>query len=64
MTLADLFDWFALDSRHVTEQTNDPKQRERWMKLAELWAAAARQNCDEASPATLPRGGTKELRPG
>jgi len=56
MTLADLFDWFALDSKHVAEQTDDPKQRERWMKLAELWAAAARQSCDEV-PATLPPGG-------
>jgi hypothetical protein len=26
MTLADLFDWFALDSKHVAEQTDDPKQ--------------------------------------
>jgi hypothetical protein len=57
MTLADLFDWFALDSKHVAEQTDDPKQRERWMKLAELWAAAARQSCDEAKPGYVPPGG-------
>ena len=50
MNLADLFDWFALESKHVAEQTDDPKQRERWMTLAELWAAAARQHCDEAKP--------------
>ena len=64
MTLADLFDWFALDSKHVAEQTDDPKQRERWMKLAELWAAAARQSCDEAKPGYAVPTGTNELRPG
>jgi len=50
MDLADLFDCFALDSKHAAEQTADPKQRERWMKLAELWAAAAQQCCDEPKP--------------
>ena len=64
MTLADLFDWFALDSKHVAEQTDDPKQRERWMKLAELWAAAAPQSCDEAKPGYAAPTGTNELRPG
>jgi hypothetical protein len=64
MTLADLFDWFALDSKHVAEQTDDPKQRERWMRLAELWAAAARQSCDEAKRGYAAPRGTNELRPG
>jgi len=41
--LADLFDWLALDSKHEAEQTDDPKQREMWFRLSELWAAAARQ---------------------
>jgi hypothetical protein len=64
MTLADLFDWFALDSKHVAEQTDDPEQRERWMKLAELWVAAARQSCDEAKPGYAAPRETNELRPG
>jgi hypothetical protein len=46
-----LFDCFALDNKHAAaEQTDDPKQRETWMKLAELWAAAARQCFDEPKP--------------
>jgi hypothetical protein len=46
-----------LDSKHVAEQTDDPKQRERWMKLAELWAAAARHTCDDVKPGyAAPRG--------
>ena len=45
MTIADLFDWFALNSKYVAEQTDDPKQREMWIKLAEL---AARWSRDEA----------------
>jgi hypothetical protein len=48
--LADLFDWFALESKRIAEQTDDPKQGERWMKLAELWATAARQQGDEPKP--------------
>jgi hypothetical protein len=47
MTIVGLFDWFALDSKHEAELTDDPKQREIW--LAELWAAAAQQGRDEAS---------------
>ena len=43
-----LFDWFALNSKYVAEQTDDPKQREMWIRLAELWAAAARQSREEA----------------
>ena len=57
MTLADLFDWFALDSKHVAEQTDDPKQRERWMS----WQSCGRPPHDRAvtkrSPATLPPRG-------
>ena len=57
MTLAVLFDWFALDSKHVAEQTDDPKQRERWMS----WQSCGRPPHDRAvtkrSPATLPPRG-------
>ena len=57
MTLADLFDWFALDSKHVAEQTDDPKQRERWMS----WQSCGQPPHDRAmtkrSAATLPPGG-------
>ena len=56
MTFADLFDWFASDSKHVAEQTDDPKQRERWMS----WQSCGRPPHDRAmtkrSAATLPQG--------
>jgi hypothetical protein len=48
MTIIGLFDWFARDSKHEAELTDDPKQREMWIRLAELWEAAARQSRDEA----------------
>ena len=47
MDLASVFDWFAQDSIRAAEQTDEPRQREMWMKLAELWAAAAQRCRDE-----------------
>jgi hypothetical protein len=49
MNIAIVFDWFARDSLRTAEETDDPKQREILVKLAALWAAAARQSRDEAS---------------
>jgi hypothetical protein len=43
MDIAGVFDWFALESVRAAEQTNDMRQRELLLKLALLWAAAARQ---------------------
>jgi hypothetical protein len=48
MTITDWFDWFALESKYVAQQTDDPKQREVWIRLAELWASAARGSRDQA----------------
>jgi hypothetical protein len=49
MNIAIVFDWFARDSLRAAEETNDPRQREILVKLAALWAAAARHSRDEAS---------------
>jgi hypothetical protein len=49
MDIARIFDWFARDSLRAAEEISDPRQREILVKLAALWAAAARQSRDEAS---------------
>jgi hypothetical protein len=49
MNIAIVFDWFARDSLRAAEETDDPRQREILVKLAALWAAAARQSRDETS---------------
>jgi hypothetical protein len=38
----------------AAEQTDNPRQREILLKLAVLWAAAAQQSRDEASPQSMP----------
>jgi hypothetical protein len=55
MDIARVFDWFARESQHKAAETDDPRQREMFLKLVELWAAAAQQSRD-GSPAqsTLP----------
>jgi hypothetical protein len=52
MNIASVFDWFARESVRAAEQTNDPKQREIFVKLAVLWEAAARR--EEQSPRSTP----------
>ena len=47
MTVASLFEWFAQNSKHEAELTDDPKQRETWIKLAEMWVAAAQRSYGE-----------------
>jgi hypothetical protein len=49
MNIAIVFDWFARDSLRAAEETNDPRQREIFVKLPVLWASAARPSRDEAS---------------
>jgi hypothetical protein len=49
MDITSVFDWFARDSLRKAEETDDPRQREILVKLAALWAAAARQSRDETS---------------
>ena len=54
MNIASIFDWFAQDSAYAAEHTDEPRQRDMWMKLAKLWASAAQRCRDE----------TATLRPG
>ena len=37
MDIASVFDWFTQESTSAAEQTDEPRQREIWMKLSELW---------------------------
>ena len=49
MDIASVFDWFAQESTSAAEQTDEPRQREIWMKLSELWGATAQRCRDEQS---------------
>ena len=52
MDTAILFDWFTDESMDAALQATELKQRETFLRLAFLWAAAAQQSRKEAS-ATL-----------
>ena len=54
MDIASVYDWFALESMHAAEQADDPRRREIFHKLADLWAAAAQKCRDEAADADQP----------
>jgi hypothetical protein len=43
MDLASVFDWFAQESGRAAEQANEPMQRDMFLRLALMWAAAAQQ---------------------
>ena len=43
MDLASVLDWFAQESGRAAEQANEPMQREMFLRLALMWAAAAQQ---------------------
>ena len=47
MKTASLFVWFARESLRAAATVNDPRERETWMKLAKMWAAAARLSSEE-----------------
>ena len=49
MDIADIFLWFAQDSKDVAEHTDEPRQRDVWTKLAELWSAAAERSRGETA---------------
>jgi hypothetical protein len=49
MDIASVFDWFARDSMHAAEESEDPRQRETLLKLALQWETAAQQRRAEAS---------------
>ena len=40
MDIASLFEWFAEESKSIAEQATEPAQREKFAKLASLWANA------------------------
>jgi hypothetical protein len=54
MDIASVFDWFAQESTSAAEHTDEPRQRDMWIRLAKLWATAAQRCRDE----------TATLRPG
>ena len=56
MDNAIIFDWFAQESMLAAELANDQTQRELWLRLALMWAAAAHQSRDEGAtpPERLP----------
>jgi hypothetical protein len=55
MDIARVFDWFARESLHKAEETDDPRQREMFLKLVELWVGAAQQSRGGApAQSTLP----------
>jgi hypothetical protein len=49
MDIASVFEWFAQESLFAAEVATDPAQRAMWVRLALLWAAAARPDGDEAA---------------
>ena len=52
MDIASVFDWFAQESTSAAEHTDEPRQRDMWMKLAKLWATAVtvlRRDSDAAA---------------
>jgi hypothetical protein len=50
MDITSVFEWFARDSMHAAEESDDPRQRETLLKLALQWEAAAQRTRAEASP--------------
>jgi hypothetical protein len=50
MDVAIIFDWFAQDSVLAAELAIDQTQREVWLRLALMWAAAARESRDDGAP--------------
>jgi hypothetical protein len=43
MDIASVFEWFAQESKSIAEQAAEREQREKFAKLALLWASAAQQ---------------------
>ena len=61
MNIASVFDWFARESLHAADQTNDLSQREMFLRLALLWTAAAQRSREEVSTqSTVPETGRNE----
>jgi hypothetical protein len=52
MDIASVFEWFAEESKSIAEQATEPAQREKFAKLASLWANAM---AESTSATSLPR---------
>ena len=50
MDIATVFEWFAEESKSIAEQETEPAQREKFVKLASLWANATAEIYFSASP--------------
>jgi hypothetical protein len=48
MDMASICAWFARDSLRAAAKNDDPREREVWMKYAEMWAALGRQSREKA----------------
>jgi hypothetical protein len=49
MNIADVFGWFAQESMEAGKRATEWEQREMFMRLALMWAAAAQHCRKEAS---------------
>ena len=50
MDIAIIFEWFAQESKLAAELASDETQRQVWLRLALMWAAAARESRDDGAP--------------
>jgi len=50
MDIVIIFEWFAQESALAAGLTTDPTQRGVWLRLALMWATAARESRDEGAP--------------
>ena len=57
MDIATVFEWFAQESKMIAEQATEPVQREKFVKLASLWANAM---AELTSATSLPRHDSAE----
>jgi hypothetical protein len=57
MDIATVFEWFAQESKNIAEQATESAQREKFVKLASLWANAM---AESISATWLPRPDSAE----
>ena len=57
MDISTVFEWFAEESKSIAEQETEPAQREKFAKLASLWANAT---AESTSATSLPRPDSAE----
>jgi hypothetical protein len=57
---AELFDLFAQESMPIAEQADEPREREMFLRLALMWAAAAQRSTGDASYLSMIDAAKKE----